>query len=449
MVSKTRSISAPDFGDRTDNKRLGSTISIVYGSSTFKDWLLNYESKYTAARAIANYAVAPPYGAGIEAFESTVRPRPLFNNCYHSKRYCFNYPYLLVTCTPTSSGSAQSYWRRETPYAARNLSLLAPAPKTSLSSLDDVRSRAWWTMQPRFESEVSMLNFIYELKDFKHLVKSVMNFKWQAFTKKVTKTQEFLRALQTTSSTKQTLSGLGKLANQGSKALADGWLSLSFAWLPLVKDLAEISKNLESTVQAAQEEFAAKGLDVQHTHYSEVLSVATGTKSDIYYTAGGTLALFTATLEYTYLYKMRTNYEAMKKYWGLELTTEVIWNAVPFTFLVDYFLKIGKAIHTMSVDPNVSLNDLQYSESLFERSHIGEAIDPTMDKVQLFYAPSLKSVKDFAAKEISYVPINGCMDVRYQRWVTSPTKGVALPRYKLPSTKQVANMVALVRSCIG
>jgi len=131
---------------------------------------------------------------------------------------------------------------------------------------------------------------------------------------------------------------------------------------------------------------------------------------------------------------MRSDSDAFLKYWGLKFTPEVIWNGIPFSFLVDYFFKIGKSIHAMKTDPNVSLLKTQYCESILR----------TYDSGYVTVAgPNVNLVVNGVVNPSDGSCITGITGTHYKRRVTAPNRGSAIPRIQLPSGRQGANMAAL------
>ena len=164
---------------------------------------------------------------------------------------------------------------------------------------------------------------------------------------------------------------------------------------------------------------------------------------------------FTATMEYTYEYRMRGLVRAFQKYWGLELDFEAMWNAVPFSFILDYFTTLGRSIHNMERDKNVNLAYSQYSESLLRTKTIGYvATKPT------YLRPCCSAYKVYVDTDKGYatsnsgvlltdsarVPLSGYMSSNYRRRVCLPNKGTALPFFKKPTSTQGLTMAALIRS---
>ena len=115
-----------------------------------------------------------------------------------------------------------------------------------------------------------------------------------------------------------------------------------------------------------------------------------------------------------------------------------MWNAIPFSFLVDYFYKVGNAIHAMSVDPNVQLLQRQYCESIC-RTYANGVVTTGDPRATLCL--NGKIVGAGSAQ-------SGYTGSIYVRQVKEPNKGSATPKISLPSGRQGTNMAALARCFI-
>jgi predicted SAM-dependent methyltransferase len=296
--------------------------------------------------------------------------------------------------------------------------------------------RAWWHMQPRFEGEIDMCNFIFELRDFKQLMKHAL--KPKASYDKIAAKLRRLRRNRPNRVPNMEKDGLDKTA-------AGLYLTYELALKPLISDLTAIHAQLATLVREAQQEFKIAGSEDQKSHFSEELgkveSLTTYTNNN-YWTQLGTRrkTLFTATMHYTYAYKMRSTVDAFVKYWGLSPTPETFWNAIPFSFIVDYFVKIGDSIHAMQKDRNVSLRMHDYAESLLTYVRTGYIVKNDDRLCSLVLDGQLDSEKNHDGALIS-----GVEGTIYERRITRPNYGPALPRLKLPSGKQAATMGAIVR----
>jgi hypothetical protein len=220
---------------------------------------------------------------------------------------------------------------------------------------------------------------------------------------------------------------------------------------PTINAVGSILKESQTLIDDVQKKFQVRGQAPQRSYYSELIdSEITWTSEDaVYYwrPRGIVSSLrFNATLEYEYDYIMRSYGDAFRRYYGLDVTGEGIWDAIPFSFLADYFLKIGQSIHNMAKDPNVNLMPIQYCESLDNKTTFGYHVIAHA-KAKYFYCPDIKGSNPKTGTPIGEVPalLTGTSKSHYLRRVTAPNRGSALPRVQLPTTGQIKNMMALLR----
>jgi hypothetical protein len=120
----------------------------------------------------------------------------------------------------------------------------------------------------------------------------------------------------------------------------------------------------------------------------------------------------------------------------MNLTGEALWNMIPFSFLLDYIIGVGKAISLMEHDRNVHTNIHQYAESLLTEHSSGTYVNAENQ-------PSPVMIDSKFTTGISL--ILGSESTLYTRWVTHPNQGAVLPRIRRPSQTQVHNAAALLR----
>lgn len=440
---KTRTLGT-DPGDRADFKYYSSSSSLNTRPPYDKLYIEakdNYMSKYLDGLSKAKTLLGGIKPTGSQTFQSTTRRKPYFNDCSNVKLHGFCYPYLQLLVDYSLPGTAylMPYWRRSIPFT--DLSSL-PTGEPAWAAAEGSQRRAWWSMQPRFEGEVSMLNFIFELKDFKELmhIAGKTPYGW------ADKYSRLGRKMHSMVKDYKTLTVVPTTAWSASKIWANLRLANEFALKPLIKDIKAITDQLTVTAEAAQDEYVKRGLEPQISHFSETLDESFagtwGTKNEqSWFTGMYQKTLFTATMEYRYNTDLRSGAELFKRYWGLNTTGGVLWEATPFSFLADYFIKIGKAIHAMDLDPNTHTTMMQYCESLSQQNAKCVGCLPAESHVTRFYCPSDKHFADYTG----FRPVSGIEWTFYNRRVTYPNKGSALPRITVPSKGQQMNMLALVR----
>jgi len=450
---QSRTLDHADFGNYygtvfPGNYVIASSYSVSGRNEAYPDvsWIVNSFdqllslSAYYYGRAVGDTfyrkTVTDPSTShnGSEVFTSTESKRPVFNDCTHLKHTYFNKSMGMLDFKTDSYNrtyiSFVPHWRDSKAIVAPNYNK-NNVVHMGLGDLDAARSRAWWTMQPRCQGGISMLNFLFELKDFRDILKYGLKIHKQSPWKNL----------------KDADNALGKAMKDPTLPAAASHLTNEFAIKPLVKDWGDICKQLYDSVEEVQEQFYQDGKQVQKTHYTEVMAEQdnlSGTSSmnrATAYIGTTTKTSFTATLEYKYDYSMRAQHAAFLQYWGLTGSFEAFWNMIPGSFIVDYFVKIGKALHAMETDPNVNILSQQYCESLLTE-HI--------DGIHVDFSPFDHAHLDH--KNVSGYGITGTSGYRstnYNRVRCKPRQGLYVPVVKLPNNKQRLNMLALARTFLS
>jgi hypothetical protein len=244
------------------------------------------------------------------------------------------------------------------------LSLGATLQPLSEAQWDAYDQGALSSMLPSMAKGVSLVNFILELKDFKHLVKG----------------REALIA-----SFKRTIRRLKGKNREKSliKLASEGVLLKEFAIDPFISDVSKIIKDLINLESRLAELIRRQGTP-QTRHYSipiEVSGVSPGRQyiaSNLLgsYTWSGKvhqiwefyareyllLPTYTATVRYTYRLNMEyiTRTRVILDTLGVRLDPSILWNAIPFSFMVDWFVDIQGLLARFSTDNlgiDVSIED--------------------------------------------------------------------------------------------
>jgi hypothetical protein len=388
-----------------------------------------YMAAYTNA-SLARYMSVPcdhSYwdGVGTEAFESSKRRRPHYNDCYHTRCRGLNLPFLAATCVG-SAGYTSMFRRIGFPSKLD----MTDTPELSLE-YSSAQRRAWWHMQPRFEGRISMLNFLFELKDFRDIAKYVL---------KADKIKHFR--------------SLGRWFRKNmnrpeffdpTRSAASIWLSWHLNWEQFFKDCSSIFAQAATLAREAEASYKTRGLGQQKSHYSEIIyddsDFAPVSRYGPIFTEYGSrrLVKFTASMQYKYAYTMRTTMDAFIHYWGLTLTAEAFWNAIPFSWVADYVIRIGDSLHAMNTDPHTDLCLCEYCESVLDMHTQGYHITPTTPyNKYLIIDGSLWAAKDTRL-------LSGLERTRYVREVRPPNYGPALPKLHFPTKVNALTFAALVR----
>lgn len=406
------------LGLRGDNKYYASS-SQTTKQIVIDYWIPNAQSLFVQGAEKAATSLSYPNYLGREKIDYITGAPDNWNPCIHRRVRAVQLPYLSIM---RHNSIANTYYVSTFKKEGFVGSPVVQVESHLSTDYQAARSRAWHTMQPRFEPEISMLNFLWELKDVRKMITS------------------FLHILR---KYRHACNRAKKLSVNPVRAISDGVLTWNFGVAPLLSDLTQIWASLQQVIADAQAAFKLQGQEPNTYHYSEPLaeqsSLSYGTGNS-YYKAYGLRyrTVFTATMEFGYEYKMRGKTDAFMQYWGLHGSWETFFNMVPFSFILDYFLGISKALHFMNKDKNVTMHMLRYMESLKTKKSNGVHI--------LNISKGLGTVIiDGGGLDASDI-VSGYESTLYSRRLTRPLKGMYVPKTKAPSDKQKLNLLCLAVS---
>lgn len=416
-----------------DSKRFPTSYWDNYPVGSVRPALAEY---YSEALTKTTHLFVPPAYAGVSRIEYDCSvDKQKMNYCYHSSNKLVNLPisYKIGNIYSPTYITVEPLFR----YG------MYGTPRDALYFVDDVdrrarSNRAYWTMQPKFQGHIDSMNFLLELKDFTGLLRQFRSLLNTNFYK-------FRRSFERNWKKESLVGSVGDVTG----SLSSTWLSFVLNWQPLLSDIADIGENLMTQVEAAQNKFHADGEFGTIMRYSEDVEriderVGSGkTFTDVLSTGRFRKNKFTAVMHMKYDYDMRTPLSAFLKFWGLGGSVSTLWNATRLSFVVDYFVKIGKAISAMEIDENVSnVRSLKYCESYKSEDSSGLFFNASgTSRLQ----ESLISGAPFQGSQL----ISGYQARSYIRMPCVPSKGLYIPLTKLPSTKQGITMLALTRSMLG
>jgi hypothetical protein len=458
MIDKQRTLPI-DYGIETGRQMVYGSGSITNTTAVPSCKEEQYiRAKFSLGNRLANLPFSL-YSAGFEGYQrftSSELKRPRYNACTNVTLKGFEYPFGVTHEHPTRpwivSVSPYVIKPLTAPTVDRNFVLYGQQTGSSVwAAAYAARSRALRTMTPRFEGRISMLNFLFELKDFRDIMKFATRINIREigshmrYLRGVLLRQKGMRPLQEL--TVGELPYLVKTFDDSSRNLAALYLTNEFALQPAVRDIITISQQGSHCANEAAKAFRQKGQVQQRAHFSETLFKDTEAlvyNPNILYCeySRGQDARFTASMEYLYSYRKLPPFAAMRKYWGLDLNAEVVYNAIPLSFVFDYVIGLADAIHLAERDPNLQLNVTQYCESILYRRYAGWF--SRKDSRICWLGINGK----FQAGGADRLPMTGYEYSYYDRRVSEPDRGLALPKVHWPSIGQVANLAAIVRCWI-
>jgi hypothetical protein len=215
-------------------------------------------------------------------------------------------------------------------------------------------------MLPSAGSGLSLINFLIELKDFRKLTQAFWN------RKGVVQALIFGEAAD-----------WSELGSHPLRSLSKAYLNYSFNWRPFVSDLQKIYAKLVSTNKRLDELWARQNRP-QNRHYRAPLNYGTynnawvdGAEANYAsYTSesdGGTTSImqstrsrwvetpiYHATMRYSYRVPGAKDLQYKIKGWldafGVKLDASIIWNAIPFSFIIDWIVDVGGFLRSFSED---------------------------------------------------------------------------------------------------
>jgi hypothetical protein len=223
------------------------------------------------------------------------------------------------------------------------------------NNLSDLNTMALKTMLPIIQAELSIPNFIYELKDFKPVITKIASvFRSGAFI-------DAVKRLRISSNW-----SFQKLL----RSVAGQYLNLQFNFLPLISDIGKIYSALSRTERRIND-FITRAGRPQNKHFAykwteffdsppeEYTGSRVGyqnqwimSKPFSWRITKSAPTTFHAQIQYNYNYtefqiahaQLLGHLDAL----GINMNPAIIWNALPWTFVIDWVLGIGPYLNTMA-----------------------------------------------------------------------------------------------------
>jgi hypothetical protein len=274
-----------------------------------------------------------------------------------------------------------------------------PAP-TNLAALE---SMALKTMLPIIKAELSLPNFILELKDFKEPIRTIGS---------VFKSGSFLGALKK-------LGVIGKpiTFKRLLQGAAGSYLNYSFNIKPLISDIAKIYSAMSRTERRIND-FVTRAGRPQNKHFvyswaelSDVHNVWTSLgyqswENSFVRTSTHHIerhvthepTVFHAQIQYNYSYTgYQTEHAQLLGHLdslGVNLNPAIIWNAIPWSFVVDWVLGIGPYLDSLkseNMKPLINIRRYLWSVKRARRISVSKGTKVANGPIlSLGYMPSVQ-----------------------------------------------------------
>jgi hypothetical protein len=205
-------------------------------------------------------------------------------------------------------------------------------------------------MLPGIKPQLSIVNSIIELKDFKGLPRSIDRM------------MQFFHSLpswlRTAKKQKATLREITKLSSEA-------YLTHQFALAPLLREVNALCGIL-SSVRLQLKKLEDNAARVQYAHYKQVLTpdVADGSTTHSHVEGGAGNFNYSrtvtnlekptlrASMKYTYQIHTPKEYRARTAFLdalGLNLNPQIIWNAIPWSFVVDWVFGVSRYLSNFNM----------------------------------------------------------------------------------------------------
>lgn len=204
-----------------------------------------------------------------------------------------------------------------------------PYIKTELFELPDLgqlNAEAYETMKPSLVAGFSLTNFVLELRDVRRMF------------------------------------DIWKRADSYVKNIGAGYLNYQFGWKLFLHDVNDIWKKL-STWEKSLEDYKSKQGKPCRRHFRKVLEpqvgyftypLSSGGESYNWYTKQTRKSVFHATMLYTYTVPQIDSefakLRAIGDIFGIRFNSSVIWEALPYSFVVDWFVGVGSYLKAKEKD---------------------------------------------------------------------------------------------------
>lgn len=198
-----------------------------------------------------------------------------------------------------------------------------------------------------------------------------------------------------------------------TKSLGDNWLEYHFGWEPLVKD---IGSTLEILCQYEPKKLVeAKGVSVRHEYWdgrkAYALSGSTGG------TTNDDLREWVTTVRLRAYAEVTNPNVRLLSQLGFINPAEILWNAVPFSFVADWFANVGQVLSSYTDFAGLNISSPEYS--IFQRNR---------SRQQWFYMEPWRYSQVFIDKRYSAIDFKRRTAIVQPKLLLRPLQGFSVTR---------------------
>lgn len=220
---------------------------------------------------------------------------------------------------------------------------------------------------------------------------------------------------------------VGALKRSDWKLIPESWLSLQYGWIPLMADVSGACSALSSLADKTAPRVRVKGQATER--YQQRNSLGVNSISGLGVEVSTSI---TSHCKYIMYYELVDGQAALKSRLGLTNPLEIVWEVLPYSFIVDWFAPIGPWLGTLDA-PN-GWRFLSGTKSLMMKG-TEKVTNRTKSASRKNWShglsPALYEKFDFSRTVLSTPPVPGL-------YVKSPI-----------STKHAANLYALLAVTLG
>jgi hypothetical protein len=342
--------------------------------------------------------------------------------------------------------------------------------------------KAWQSMRPRIKSAVSSINFLIELKDLKswsrvgNALQRIRGLSTPSkFNLSRKSRQKWAESLPYTDISYRMPKGRLKMLKDIARRLAGAHLEASFAVVPLISDIVETYVKLGEVEYKlnALKRYAGRKQKRRYMRYLHEMSAAEAFDSlegvsgewvwletisrswppgydtefrplPRYYRKWRWIQapMYHAMIEYKYsvhsmgdtMLKISAYLDAL----GLQLNPNIIWNAIPFSFLVDWVVDVSGFLSSFSRD-NITIiyQEVSLTHSVSYHSELECSIDMLNKDRSLFFPEPTWFFDEYKDPHSMGTVYRGTRRFYERRVVEDPRLLFPTPTAGLPNEKQL------------
>lgn len=345
---------------------IGARISIIYNAGNTATFLRSARPSYVRRFGPSSTITSQSGIDGRFRPVSHSQANYLANPLSKLQPYSYGENYRTNTTSTSTVWKTWIYGLAEDVHAYRYSRFTAGCDNVNLTLASvqwaSLSATALSTMLPSFHSDNSLVNFLLELKDFK----SVVKYAFGNVSKKLTLMESLIGF---------------KRSNSTLKNLSRSYLSYSFGWKPLLNDLVSFIQTI-SGFEARYRELMQRSGIPQQSYWGTTIA-GTSAPDTVYYTNGagdgpnggwvGTFlgryqvrviqeategVRYHATVRYRYQMpdELRSAMGKLKAFLdllGVARNPAILWNAIPFSFIVDWIVNVNGYLERLRAD-NIS-----------------------------------------------------------------------------------------------